>query len=74
MTAPVEGEERSKEEGTPPGPAARGPKIGKGQYADANVWTKEDEEAEAAFAKEGMFDWKQLKRWRWWLRAQWWCE
>lgn len=50
----------------------RGPKIGKGQYAED--WTKEDEEAEKAFVKQGMFDWKELMNWRFWLRTKWWCK
>jgi hypothetical protein len=51
---------------------SRGPKIGKGVYAEH--WTKEDEEAERLYLQEGMFKWRELVKWRSWLRASWWCE
>lgn len=42
------------------------------EYPDG--WTHEDMEAEKAFLKEGMFNWKDLRDWRFWIRAKWWCE
>ncbi|KAK4684416.1 hypothetical protein P7C73_g5762, partial [Tremellales sp. Uapishka_1] len=42
---------------------------------DPNVlpvgWTKEDEEAEKAFLEKGMFDWKALMSWKYWVRREW---
>ncbi|KAK6907837.1 hypothetical protein I203_101838 [Kwoniella mangroviensis CBS 8507] len=35
-------------------------------------WTKEDEDAEREFLKKGMFDWKKLTGWRFWIRKEWW--
>ncbi|WVO25065.1 uncharacterized protein IAS62_006450 [Cryptococcus decagattii] len=35
-------------------------------------WTKEDEDAEREFMKRGMFDWDELKSWRFWIRKEWW--
>jgi hypothetical protein len=37
-------------------------------------WTQEDMEAEKAFLKEGMLNWTDLRDWRFWIRAKWWCE
>lgn len=37
-------------------------------------WTKEDEEAEAEFLKQSMFNWRELVSWRFWIRKEWWCE
>lgn len=37
-------------------------------------WTKEDEEAEKAFLKAGLFNWRELSNWRFWIRLEWWCE
>jgi hypothetical protein len=36
-------------------------------------WTKEDEEAEKEFLKAGLFNWRDLYSWRFWLRLEWWC-
>lgn len=54
------------------GTVTRGPKIGKGKYAEN--WTKEDEVAEKAFLANGVFDRKKLMNWRFWFRLGWWCE
>ncbi|ORX37080.1 hypothetical protein BD324DRAFT_656291 [Kockovaella imperatae] len=35
-------------------------------------WTKEDEDAEQEYLKTGLFDWNELKRWRFWIRKEWW--
>ena len=35
-------------------------------------WTKEDEEAEREFLRKGLFDWKALMGWRYWIRKEWW--
>lgn len=37
-------------------------------------WTKEDEEAEKEFLKAGLFNWRELSDWRFWIRLEWWCE
>jgi hypothetical protein len=37
-------------------------------------WTAEDEAAEKEFMKSGMFDWNSMKKWRFWIRKEWWCE
>lgn len=37
-------------------------------------WTKEDEEAEKEFLRKGLFDWKALMGWRYWIRKEWWGE
>jgi hypothetical protein len=37
-------------------------------------WDEKDEEAEREFLKQGMFDWKALMGWRYWLRKEWWGE
>lgn len=37
-------------------------------------WTKEDEEAEREFLKAGLFNWRELSDWRFWIRLEWWCE
>ena len=37
-------------------------------------WTKEDEEAEREYLKEGLFKWKDMRSWRFWIRKEWWCE
>lgn len=50
---------------------AKGPKIGKNEYAEG--WTKEDEEAERAYVEGGMFNWKEMMNWRFWIRKKWWC-
>lgn len=53
---------------------------GQGERVDENGltlppgWTKEDEEAEKEFLKQGMFDWKALMGWRYWIRKEWWGE
>jgi hypothetical protein len=49
----------------------KGPKIGKNEFAEG--WTKEDEEAERAYVAGGMFEWKQMMNWRFWIRRKWWC-
>lgn len=37
-------------------------------------WSKEDEEAEREFMRKGLFDWKALMGWRYWIRKEWWGE
>lgn len=37
-------------------------------------WTKEDEDAEREFVAEGLFDWKDVRSWRFWIRKKWICE
>lgn len=37
-------------------------------------WNKADEEAEREFLRQGMFDWKALMGWRYWIRKEWWGE
>ena len=37
-------------------------------------WTKEDQEAEEEYLKAGLFDWNALKKWKFWIRKEWWCE
>jgi hypothetical protein len=37
-------------------------------------WDEKDEEAEREFMKQGMFDWKALMGWRYWIRKEWWGE
>nr|ODN91014.1 hypothetical protein L204_05855 [Cryptococcus depauperatus CBS 7855] len=36
-------------------------------------WTKEDEAAEKEFMERGMIDWDEMKKWRFWIRLEWWC-
>ncbi|BEJ10710.1 hypothetical protein CspHIS471_0101320 [Cutaneotrichosporon sp. HIS471] len=35
-------------------------------------WTKEDEEEEKVFLKAGLFCWRDLYSWRFWIRLEWW--
>lgn len=35
-------------------------------------WSQADEEAEREFLRQGMFDWKALMGWRYWIRKEWW--
>jgi len=42
------------------------------EYPDG--WTQEDMEAEKEFLKAGLFNWRDLRDWRFWIRAKWWCE
>lgn len=35
-------------------------------------WSRADEEAEREFLRQGMFDWKALMGWRYWIRKEWW--
>lgn len=35
-------------------------------------WDEKDEESEREFMKKGMFDWKALMGWRYWIRKEWW--
>lgn len=44
----------------------------KGEYPEG--WTKEDEEAEKEFLRQGLVNWKKMGSWRFWLRKEWWCE
>lgn len=37
-------------------------------------WNDEDRAAEERFIKEGMFDWRSMKSWRFWIRKEWWCK
>ena len=37
-------------------------------------WDEKDEEAEREFMNKGMFDWKALMGWRYWIRKEWWGE
>ena len=37
-------------------------------------WSKEDEEAEKEFLRQGLFNWNEMKSWRFWVRKEWWCE
>ncbi|WVQ73516.1 hypothetical protein IAR50_003088 [Cryptococcus sp. DSM 104548] len=41
-----------------------------GDYPEG--WTKEDEEAEKQFLSQGMIDWDEMKRWKFWIRKDWW--
>lgn len=34
-------------------------------------WTLDDEKAEAEFVAKGMFSWRELRSWRFWLRKEW---
>ncbi|WVW85051.1 hypothetical protein I302_107087 [Kwoniella bestiolae CBS 10118] len=58
--------ESSTHPALPPSEAAGNGK----EYPDG--WTKEDEDAEREFLKKGMFDWKKLTGWRFWIRKEWW--
>jgi hypothetical protein len=52
--------------------------VGDGARKDENGldippgWDEKDEEAEREFMKQGMFDWKALMGWRYWIRKEWW--
>ncbi|ORY31839.1 snare associated Golgi protein-domain-containing protein [Naematelia encephala] len=43
---------------------------GGGEYPEG--WSEEDEEAEREFMRKGMFDWEEMRSWKFWIRKEWW--
>ncbi|WOO83356.1 Golgi apparatus membrane protein TVP38 [Vanrija pseudolonga] len=59
---------------TPPSPEAGANKLSPlaGTEGYPDWWTMEDEEAERQYLQQGMFNWKELRSWRFWFRKEWW--